>query len=139
MDKEVLFGKTLDELRRKAALQGGYIDKNEILEMLAPLELDEEKTGLVFDYLKGRGIRFEINVSDNAIPADDIALENGVTPSENEAVLSEFALDEIDTDYLKAYMDGLDELPEYTDGEKTAFIISAMAGEGAAKEKLINS
>ena len=91
MDKEVLFGKTLEELRRKAAVQGGYIDKNEILEKLAPLELDEEKTGMVFDYLKGRGIRFDITVSDNAIPAGDIELD-GVTPSENEAVISEFAL-----------------------------------------------
>ena len=137
MDKEVLFGKTLEELRRKAAVQGGYIDKNEILEMLAPLELDEEKTGMVFDYLKGRGIRFEINVSETAIPAGDIELD-GVTPSENEAVISEFALDEIDTDYLNAYLEGLDELPVYSDGEKIAFTISAMAGEERSKEKLIN-
>ena len=49
MDKEVLFGKTLEELRRKAALQGGFIDKNDILDMLKPLELDEVKTDMVFD------------------------------------------------------------------------------------------
>ncbi len=138
MDKEVLFGKTLEELRRKAALQGGFIDKNDIDEMLAPLELDEEKTAMVYDYLKGRGIRWEIRISENGIGAGEIADDGGVTLSEKEAVLSEFALDETDTDYLSMYMDELDALPEYSDGEKRAFTISAMAGDKSSCEKLIN-
>ena len=54
MDKEVAFGKTLEALRHKAALQGGFIDKNDIDEMLAPLELDDTQTGMVYDYLKDR-------------------------------------------------------------------------------------
>ncbi len=137
MDKEVLFGKTLEELRKKAALQGGYIDKNDILDQLKPLELDEEKTALVFDYLKGRGIRWEITISDNGIHAGDIHDGDGVSVSDNEAVLSEFALDSIDTDYLQEYMDELEELEVFSDGEKRAFTIGAMAGEGAARESLI--
>ena len=63
MDKEVAFGKTLEALRHKAALQGGFIDKHDIDEMLAPLELDDTQTQMVFDYLKGRGIRWEIKLS----------------------------------------------------------------------------
>ncbi len=137
MDKEVLFGKTLEELRKKAALQGGYIDKNDILDKLKPLELDEEKTALVFDYLKGRGIRWEITISDNGIHAGDIHDGDGVSVSDNEAVLSEFALDSIDTDYLQEYMDELEELGSFTDGEKMAFTIGAMAGEASARESLI--
>ena len=137
MDREVLFGKTLEELRRKAALQGGFIDKNDILDALKSLELDEEKTGMVFDYLKGRGIRWEIELASSGISASEISDEGGVTLSDTEAVLSEFALDETDTDYLKMYLDELEELKDYTDGEKRAFTISAMAGDKNAQNMLV--
>ncbi len=139
MDKEVAFGKTLEALRHKAALQGGFIDKHDIEEMLAPLELDETQTQLVFDYLKGRGIRWEIRLSgEETLHASDIAGTDGITPSENEAVLSEFALDKIDTDYLNEYLNELDELPVFTDGEKKAFAMSAMAGDRSSMDSLIN-
>ena len=57
MDKELMFGKALDEIRRKAASQGGFVDKNDIEDILNPLELEDEKIKMVYDYLKGRGIR----------------------------------------------------------------------------------
>jgi len=82
MDREVLFGKTLEELRRKAALQGGFIDKNDILDALKPLEFDEEKTGMVFDYLKGRGIRWDIELASSGISASEIPDDGGVTLSD---------------------------------------------------------
>ena len=139
MDKEVAFGKTLEALRRKAALQGGFIDKQDIEDMLAPLELDDTQTGMVYDYLKGRGIRWEIKFStEDTLHASDIAGTDGITPSENEAVLSEFALDKIDTDYLNEYLKELDELPLFTDGEKKAFAMSAMAGDRSSMDSLIN-
>ena len=139
MDKEVAFGKTLEALRHKAALQGGFIDKKDIDEMLAPLELDDTQTAMVYDYLKGRGIRWEIRFSDEEnLHASDIAGTDGITPSENEAVLSEFALDKIDTDYLNEYLNELEALPVFTDGEKKAFAMSAMAGDRTAMDSLIN-
>ena len=139
MDKEVLFGKTLEELRRKAALQGGFIDKNDILDMLKPLELDEVKTDMVFDYLKGRGIRWEIEFASAGIASSEIQGGDGVSVSDTEAVLSEFALDETDTDYLKMYLDELEELVPLSEGEKKAFTISAMAGDKNAQNRLVEA
>ncbi|MCR4791416.1 MAG: hypothetical protein K5871_01560 [Lachnospiraceae bacterium] len=139
MDKEVLFGKTLEELKRKAALQGGFIDKNDILGALKPLELDDVGTGMVFEYLKGRGIRWEIELAKSGIAASEIAADDGVSLSDTEAVMSEFALDETDTDYLKMYLDELEELETVTEGEKRAYTISAMAGDKTAQNKLVES
>ena len=139
MDKEVLFGKTLEELRRKAALQGGFIDKNDILDMLKPLELDEVKTDMVFDYLKGRGIRWEIEFASAGIASSEIQGGDGVSVSDTEAVLSEFALDETDIDYLKMYLDELEELVPLSEGEKKAFTISAMAGDKNAQNRLVEA
>jgi RNA polymerase primary sigma factor len=49
-------------------------------------------------------------------------------------------LDEYLTDkeknYLQNYLDELEQLPEYTDGEKHAYTIAAMAGETDAQKKL---
>ena len=40
-------------------------------------------------------------------------------------------------DYLQEYLDEVAELPTYTDGEKLAFAMSAMAGEADAQQRLI--
>ena len=135
MDKELMFGKALDEIRRKAASQGGFVDKNDIEDILNPLELEDEKIKMVYDYLKGRGIRWELKVSGG--PSDK-STRDGYTASDEEAVLSEFALDETDVDFLKMYLDELADLEEISESEKMAVTMSAMAGDTLSKEKLIN-
>ncbi len=142
MDKELMFGKALDEIRRKAASQGGFVDKNDIEDILNPLELDDEKIKMVYDYLKGRGIRWELKFSEDPVKVSggpsDKASRDGYTASDEEAVLSEFALDETDVDFLKMYLDELADLEEISESEKMAVTMSAMAGDTLSKEKLIN-
>ena len=48
----------------------------------------------------------------------------------------EFLTDE-EKDYLQEYLDEVAALPAYTDGEKQAFSIAAMAGETDAQQRLI--
>ncbi len=141
MDKELQFGKALDEIRRKAASQGGFVDKNDIDDILRPLDLDDDKIKMVYDYLKGRGIRWELKFSEDGVkvpggPAEKAERE-GFSTSDEEAVLSEFALDETDVDFLNMYLEELAELEEISDSEKRAITMSAMAGDSLSQEKLI--
>ena len=141
MDKELLFGKALEDIRRKAASQGGFVDKNDIEDMIAPLELDEDKKKMVYDYLKGRGIRWEIKFADSRVsapngPAKD-SERDGYSLFDEEAVISEFALDEIDSDYLNMYLEELEDLSILSESEKLAITMSAMAGDSLSQERLI--
>ena len=142
MDKELMFGKALDEIRRKAASQGGFVDKNDIEDILRPLELEEEKIKMVYDYLKGRGIRWEMKFSEGGISVpggpEGKNERDGYSASDEEAVLSEFALDETDVDFLNMYLEELAGLEEISESEKLAITMSAMAGDSLSKEKLIS-
>ncbi len=81
--------------------------------MFAPLALGEEQMNMVYDYLHQR----KIGVGE---PVD---LDAYLEPEER--------------DYLDAYLEALQELPEVSDGEREAITLSAMAGDGDARNRLI--
>ncbi len=112
-NKEILFAKTLEQVRKKAKEQGNCIAKEQVEEMFAPLALGEEQMNMVYDYLHQR----KIGVGE---PVD---LDAYLEPEER--------------NYLDAYLEALQELQEVSDGEREAITLSAMAGDVDARNRLI--
>lgn len=56
MEREIEFAKALEAVKKLAKQQESCISKEQVNEAFAALELNEEKLGMVFDYLKKSGI-----------------------------------------------------------------------------------
>lgn len=113
LDQEILFARTLEQIKKLAKDQGGNIESNQVKEAFAGLGLSDEQLDMVFDYLK----KNKIGV-DSPVDLDDY-------------------LSEEETDYLEEYKKELEALKKYTEGEKEAITLSAMAGEADAQKELI--
>ena len=113
MNKEVLFAKTLEQVRKTAKEQGNCISEEQVKEAFAELDLSNEQLQMVFDYL----LKHKIGIGQPMDP-------------------DEFLTEE-EKDYLQEYLDEVAALPTYSDGEKLAFSIAAMAGETDAQQRLI--
>lgn len=113
MNKEVRFAQILEEIKRTGREQGNMLSKEQIDEAFAELELDSSRMEMISDYLKSQHIGI----------GEQIDLDEALTDE--------------DKDYLKIYLDELEELPTYSDGEKRAYTIQAMAGEKDACAKII--
>ena len=113
MDKEVRFAQLLESVKRTAREQGNCISEEQVKDVFAELELDDARITMVMDYLVSQHIGI------------------GEAPDPDE-----FMSDE-EKDYLQMYVDELNSLKEYTDGEKKAYTIQAMAGDEQAQSKLI--
>jgi RNA polymerase primary sigma factor len=112
MEQEILFAKTLEEVKSTAKEQGNCIRKEQVEEAFAELKLNEQQMEMVYDYLS----KHKIGIGE---PVD----------------LDEYLTDK-EKNYLQNYLDELEELPVFTDGEKRAYTIAAMAGESDAQKKL---
>ena len=113
MNKEVLFAQTLEQVRKTAKEQGNCTSEEQVKEAFAELDLNNEQLQMVFDYLLKR----------------KIGIGQPMDPDE--------FLTEEEKDYLQEYLDEVAALPTYSDGEKLAFSIAAMAGETDAQQRLI--
>ena len=113
MERELMFAGRLEEIRKTAKDQGNLVTEAQVQEAFAEFELEKEQLELVFDYLK----KHKIGVG-TPVDADEY-----LTGEEK--------------NYLQFYLDELKELPVYGAGEKEAIVLSAMAGEEAAQERLL--
>lgn len=114
-NKEKEFAAILKNITRTARENKNIITSEEVKEAFSELELDDKQFEMVFEYLKNHKI--------------------GV---DEEAVFTDEDLSEEEKNYLDDYIESLKALPSYTEGEKEAIAISALAGEKDAQEKLIN-
>ena len=114
MNKELEFAKTLEEVCKLAKAQGNILSQEQVEEAFAEIDISGAQLEPVFAYLKTKNI--------------------GI----GEPVNIEEVLTQEDKDYLTEYMESLKELPEYSDGEKRAYAMSAMAGDGVGKLNIIN-
>lgn len=112
MDKEVLFAKTLEQVKKTAKEQGNCISKVQVEEAFAPLGLSREQMDMVYEYLH----RYKIGIGE---------------PVDLEAYLAQE-----EKDYLEAYLEELRTLPEISEGEREAVTLSAMAGDRDAQSRL---
>lgn len=112
MNKELIFAQTLEKVKSIAKEQGNCISEEQVKEAFADLELNNEQLQMVFDYLVKHkvGINEPVNVDD-------------------------YLTDE-ERNYLQDYLDELAGLPTYTEGEKEAITLSAMAGDADAQGRL---
>lgn len=112
MNQETLFAQTLEQVKERAADQGGWIGEEDVQEAFAPLELSGEQMQMVYDYLVGHkiGINGPVNLDDY--------------------------LTEEEKNYLQNYLDELESLPKVSPGEKEAITLSAMAGDLDAQGRL---
>ena len=115
MDREILFAKTLEQVKKTAAEQGYCVSKEQVEEAFAPLALSGEQMEMVYDYLH----QHKIGIGE---PVD----------------LEEYLADE-EKDYLDAYLEELRTIPKLSDGELEAVTISAMAGDTDAQNRLTES
>ncbi|MCR5755966.1 MAG: hypothetical protein K6G30_14295 [Acetatifactor sp.] len=113
MNKEQLFATTLESVRKLAKEQGNCVSEEQVQEMFAPLELDNDQLQMVFDYL----VKHKVGIGE---PVD----------------LDEYLSDE-EKDYLQEYLDELEEMPVYGQGQIEAYTIAAMAGEADAQGKIV--
>lgn len=113
MDREILFAKTLEEVKRLAKEQGNCISQEQIKDAFAQMELEEEQLALVEDYLK----KHKIGIGEPMNPEDYLTAE--------------------EVNYLDTYLEELKQLEEVSEGEKEAITLSAMAGDAQAQGRLI--
>ena len=109
---KVEFARVLQQLKDTARLQENMLTSEQIQEAFDSLSLTEEQMGLIHEYL---------NKSNIGIDA----------PSDSDANLTSE-----DTSYLNMYLEELKDLPEVTDGEKRAVMMSALAQDSSACSKL---
>ena len=113
MNQELEFAKILEEVRSLAASQGNVISKEQVEEAFLKIGMQKEALEPIYDYLKQK----KIGIGE---PVD----------------LDEYLTEE-DKDFLADYIKQIDVMPVYTQGEKEAYFMAAMAGERAGKEKTI--
>ncbi len=113
MNKELLFAQTLEKVRKLAKEQGNCVSEEQVQEAFAALQLNEAQLQMVYDYL----VKHKVGIGE---PVD----------------IDEYLTDE-ERNYLQDYLDELEGLPTYSDGEITAFSIAAMAGETDAQQRLL--
>lgn len=114
MKKELAFAKKLEEIRSIAKEQGNILSKEQVETAFAEIDISKEQLEPVFDYLKSKNIGIG-------------------QPVDLEEILSRE-----DKDYLNEYIEALQDLPVFSEGEKRAYAMSAMAGEAIGKLNMIN-
>ena len=112
INTEKIFLKKLHELEEKAREQGGEISPEQADEAFSGLGLTDEQKKPAYEYLK----KHNVGIGAPASPED--------------------YLDEAELDYLNEYREEIRGLQEYSDGEKEAYTLSAMAGDRNAQNRL---
>lgn len=110
---QIKFAKTLEQLKDTARLQGNMLTSEQINEAFEEMHLNDEQMNLILDYLGKNNIGVdEPGNADNNLSSED-------------------------SGYLELYLEELKELPLVTDGEKRAIMMSAVAGDQDAANKLV--
>lgn len=107
------FSQILEELRDTARLQGNMLTNEQLEEAFGQWKLDAAQMALIQDYFRNHQIGIDA-------PGD---LEENLSGA--------------DVNFLEMYLAELRELPPVSDGEKRAIMMSALAGDKNAQEKLI--
>lgn len=110
--RELEFARILERVRRMAREQGNCIGEEQVREEFAGLALGDAQLDMVFDYLR----KHKIGVGEQADP--------------------DACLTEEERNYLQDYLDELEALPVYSQGELEAYAMSALAGDKLGQERL---
>lgn len=112
-NKEIEFTKNLEKIVKIAKEQDNFLATNQVEEVFQEQGLSEEQMTFVYEYL-----------NKNKIGVDEtIDLDSYLTKE--------------DKDYLSLYIEELNQIEELSEGQKHAVTLSAMSGDQAAKNNLI--
>ena len=103
----------LEQLKETARLQGNMLTREQINEEFGKWQLDEEQLTLIYDNLN----KSNIGIDESGNVQENLSGE--------------------DVNFLEMYLSELKELPNVTDGEKRAVMMSALAGDKDAQAKLV--
>jgi RNA polymerase primary sigma factor len=112
-NKEKEFAEILKLVTRTARENKNHISKEQVIEAFSELELDEKQFEMVFEYLRNH----KIGIDEEAVDFDNL------TDEEN--------------NYLNDYLESLEALKKYSDGEKEALSMAAISGDKDAQSRLI--
>ena len=136
MDREILFAKTLESVKKQGRLRGNRISKGEVREAFEELGLEEAQLALVYDYLE----KHRIVVSEETLPGNFEEAFPGIFPqAAGQDPVYEENLTAAETDYLQEYLSSLQAMPVLTEGEEEALFLSAMAGDISARKRLMEA
>lgn len=113
MNREKEFAQTLERVRELAKEQGNCVTEEQVQEAFRALELSGDQLQMVYDYL----LKHKVGIGQPVNPDDYLTDE--------------------EKDYLQDYLDEIEALPVYSDGEITAHTIAAMAGDKDAQNRLV--
>lgn len=113
MNREVIFARTLEDVKKKAKEQGNCISRKQLEEAFAELGLETDQLALVEDYLE----KHKIGIGEPVKPEDYLTGEEEIR-------------------YLDNYLEEIKGLEEVTEGEREAITLSAMAGDKQAQARL---
>lgn len=113
MNQELEFAKTLEEVKKLAVSQGQVISKEQVEEAFGKIGMKPEELTPIYEYLKQK----KIGIGE---PVD----------------LDEY-LSEDDKDFLADYIRQIEDMPAYSQGEKEAYFMAAMAGDKTGKSRTI--
>ncbi len=113
MNQELLFAKALEEIKALAWEQNRVLSKEQVEEVFGKIGMKPEELTPIYEYLNQK----------------KIGIGEPVDPDEY--------LSEEDVDFLSDYVEQIKLLPVFSDGEKEAYFLSAMAGDSTGKAKTI--
>jgi RNA polymerase primary sigma factor len=113
MNQELLFAKTLEEIKELALEQNRVLSKEQVEEAFGKIGMKPEELTPIYEYLNQK----------------KIGIGEPVNPDEY--------LTEEDVDFLSDYVEQITLLPVFSQGEKEAYFLSAMAGDLTGKAKTI--
>ena len=112
--QELVFARTLEDVKKLARKQQGCISREQVKEAFKELELKEEQFQMIYDYLE----KYKIGIGKPMDPEDGLSEE--------------------EIDYLEEYKKEIASMGQISSGEKEAVFLSAMAGELNARRRLID-
>lgn len=110
---QLAFAKKLEQLKDTARLQENMLTKEQVQEAFEDMKLDEQQFALIYEYME----KNHIGIDKPGEQSDNLTGE--------------------DISYLEMYLEELKELPRVTDGEKRAVMMSAIAQDMTACNKLV--
>lgn len=113
MNQELLFAKTLEEVKALALEQDRVLSKEQVEEAFSKIGMKPEELTPIYEYLNQK----------------KIGIGTPVDPDEY--------LTEKDVDFLSDYVEQINLLPILSQGEREAHFLSAMAGDSMGKSKTL--
>ena len=134
-DNTIIFRELLSEVKELAERSGGSLTKKDIDLFFASAQLSPEQMELIYDYLRGQGIRVQGTApAKKTVPAD-AALSRGSRMGEKDTS-SDSTEDDDEEDLMGLYLRDINALPDLEPEEEKHLFDRAARGDAQARREL---